>query len=84
MFSPQIIEKRKKLEADGLVKLPLCYWLSSRQCGCPSPRLQGAKTFLLPLGNGSGRRGENIQPLQCAMRGTSPLGLGWGQSRHRK
>lgn len=34
MFSPQIIEKRKKLEADGLVKLPLllaqqqAVWLS--------------------------------------------------------
>jgi len=34
VFSPQIIEKRKKLEADGLVKLPLllaqqqAVWLS--------------------------------------------------------
>lgn len=72
MFSLQIIEKRKKLEADGLVKLPLLLpwqqghagaWLPSATSswGC---RVQ--RCLCQALGGGVGWIRENIQPLQRA------------------
>lgn len=72
MFSLQIIEKRKKLEADGLVKPPL---LVPWQQGCAGAWLSSATSpwgcrvqrhLHQALCGGAGWIRENIQPPQCA------------------